>query len=220
MNTSTKLLTMTSALLTASLFGRAAPAGLVLNFSSDGGSSFSSDFNATTGDSLQIGVYLTDTDAGGVLATDGLFGFGLSGSTSPTNLGMITATAINPVFDFGTTDEFTASTVQWEDIVLLNDIPTGQSISLGTFTYESSSSGTTLFTFGHNAPGATKWLAGDGITVLDEAIFGPGAVETYQVTVTTLAVPEPSSFCVLLGGIACTGMFYRRRHVARLGNAT
>lgn len=220
MTTKTKLLTMTSALLAASLFCRAATAGLILNFSSDGGSSFSNDFTAITGDSLQIGVYLTDTDAGSVLATDGLFGFGLSGSTSSTNLGMITAAAINPVFDFGTTDEFTTSTIEWEDIVLLNDIPTGQSIWLGTFTYESSSNGTTLFTFGHNAPGVTKWLAGDGITVLDEAIFGPGALETYQVTVTTQAIPEPSSFCVVLGGIACTGMFYRRRQGTRLGNAT
>ena len=186
-------------------------ADLSLTFSSDNGATFSNQFEVANGDNLTVQVFLSDDQPGGILETSGLFAFGLQASTSPSNLGLITDAAIDPIFDLDVTDTFTNSSLEWEDAVFGNTIPTGQSISVGTLTYEVTGFGTTTFTFGHNNPGEVKWLDGNG-TPIDELVFGSNATGTFTFTVGSSAVPEPNIWLGICLGVALVATRRVRGH--------
>jgi len=191
---------------------RPASADLVLTFSIDSGANFSNSFDVMTGDSLSIGVYLNETAPDTILADEGFFGFGLTAVAAPTGFGTISAASILPLYDFNTIDEFTASTIDWEAAIFLNDIPVGPSHLLGTFQFDTTVDGSTVITFADRLPGTgtpnVGWLSGFG-NELDQLIFGAGATDTFDLTITAIAIPEPGS-CVLLA-VALIGITFRRR---------
>jgi len=195
--------------LLTTCFCHPATAAITLEFSIDNGTNFSNSFDVTTGESLSIGVYLNDDQVGGVLDTAGFFGFGLTAAAAPTTFGAISAASIDPLYDFNTIDEFTPSTLDWEAAIFLNDIPTGQSIFIGSFQFDAITDGSTVITFADRLPGTgtvnTGWLDGFGFE-LDQLIFGPGATNTFALTINSTVIPEPGSW-----GIA----FCRDRRVTR-----
>jgi len=190
-----------------------ATAGLTLGFSADSGASFLDSFDVLTGDSVTIGVYINEDADDDILDTVGFFGFGLTAVAAPTTFGAISAAAIDPLYDFNTIDEFTGSTIDWEAAIFLNDIPIGQSIFLGSFQFDTTADGSTVFTFADLLPGTgsanTGWLDGFG-NELDQLIFGAGATNTYQLTITSTTIPEPGSFAFCVVGMLIAGTRRRR----------
>lgn len=195
-------------LLTINLaFAASASADLVLNFSTDGGATFSNDFEVVTGSDLLIEVYLVDTDgAGGILDTQGLFSLDLLGELMATDFGTITGAGPDPVFDGIITDSFTDDTFEWQAAVQANLPPATETIALGTFRFETTDHGVSTFEFSDRETGTSGWATGSA-TILDEEIFGAGSANSFTLTVTS--IPEPTSACVLLAGLAVT--FARRR---------
>ncbi len=201
--------------LLATGISRPATAAITLGFSVDNGTSFSNSIDLLTGDSVTVGVYLNDDAPGGILDTVGFFGFGLTAATAPTTFGTISAASIDPLYDFNTIDEFTGSTIDWEAAIFLTSIPTGQSIFMGSFQFDTTADGSTVFTFADRLTGTgtanTGWLDGAG-NELDQLLFGPGATGTFELTITSAAVPEPATMSLLaMGGLALLGR--RRRRV-------
>lgn len=186
-------------------------ADVVLAFSSDSGSSFSTSFDIAIGDNLTIDVFVRDSGST-TLATDGLFGFHLTGTALPMNTGTVTTGGIGSIFDFDRTDNSTSSTIDWQAAVFSNTIPIASSIHLGSFDFSASSVGTTTFTFADANPGTettdVDWLSGLGIE-LDQTIFGAGATDTYSMIITAAAIPEPSSLAILL--VAAAAWHGKRR---------
>ncbi len=187
----------------------------VIQFSIDNGSTFGNSFNIDPGSSVNVGVFLTESSPDTALANDGLLGFGLTGNLASSNIGVISAASPEPVFDFQATNEFTATSINWEALVNNNTIPTGSRIALGSFQFDSTADGTSTFTFGDIQPGSgsanVNWLTGAG-TELDEAIFGTGAAGTFQLTLSTAAVPEPGSAGVIAMGSLLL-ILRRRRNI-------
>jgi len=150
---------------------------------------------------LFVDVFLNEDDADNILDIEGLFGLGLTAVATPTTCGVISAAMIDPLYDFNTIDEFTDSTIDWEAAILLNDIPVAQSIFLGSFQFDTTASGTTVFSFADRLPGTgtanVNWLSGAG-TELDQLIFGAGATGTFDLTINSTVIPEPGSSGLIL----------------------
>ncbi len=202
MSSKSFVLRVTVAVTLSCVLSQIASADLVLSFSIDGGTNFDSEFDVLAGDSLTVGVYLQETALDTILTDEGLLGFGLAAVTSPTNLGLISAATINPTFDFPSTNEFTASTTNWEATVFLNSAPSGTAVELGTFQFDTNANGTTVFSFSDIQPGTgsanTNWLTGLSGSELDQQIFGAGSSNTFQFSINaSSAVPEPSSIVML-----------------------
>ncbi|MEL7500229.1 MAG: PEP-CTERM sorting domain-containing protein [Planctomycetota bacterium] len=173
-----------------------ANADIVIQFSIDDGATFGDSFNIDRGSSVNVGVFLTESSPDTALANDGLLGFGLTGNLASSNFGAISAASPDSAFDFQATNEFSATSIDWESLVLNNSVPTGSRIALGSFQFDSIADGISTFTFGDIQPGAgstnANWLSGAGVE-LDEAVFGTGAADTFQLTLSTTAIPEPGS---------------------------
>jgi hypothetical protein len=193
-------------------FSASSHADNLIQFSIDGGSTFGDSFVIDTGSSVDAGVFLSETSPDTALSDDGLLGFGLTGTLASADAGVIAAASPDSVFDLLTTDEFTSTTINWESAAFSNAAPTGSSIALGSFGFDSIADGTSTLTFGDIQPGAgsanANWLTGAGAE-LDQNIFGSGSTGTFQVSISTSAVPEPSS--VVLLGLASSLVFVRRR---------
>ena len=200
-------------LLVMLTYGAPASFAQTLEFSVDGGNTFGNTFTVVNGSITNVGVYLSDLPANNVLATEGLFSFGLTGALDPNAPGAISSAAINPVFDFLVTETSSAIALEWEAAVLANAIPTGPSVLLGNFQFDSSGAGVSNFTFGDNFTGSDQasfdWLTSTG-AVLDESIFGTGSTDTFSLTLSTAAVPEPGTFTMVVIGAMLISVCRRR----------
>ncbi len=189
-----------------------ASAELVLSFSADNGGTFINDFNVTAGDSLTIGIYAQETNANVELSTEGLVSFGFDLTSAPTTLGSISNATVNPLFDSESHNVITASGFEWEFGETANTGIKGNAVLLGSFQFDTTANGMTLFTVGDRLVGSglenASWLT-PSFSFLDEQIFGAGAANNFQFTINTSSVPEPSS--MLLMAAACAG-FVSRRH--------
>jgi len=170
-----------------------------LDFSIDGGVSFADSFNVGIGSSTTVEVYLAEITPDTTLSSEGLFAFGLVGDLEAGAAGAITSASINPQYDFPSVESASSIALEWEAAVFLNEVPTGPSILLGQFVFDSSGAGISNFTFGDNLTGAGSSNAGwftENSTELDEFIFGVGATDTYSLSLN--AVPEPGSFILFV----------------------
>ena len=197
-------------------FSSSVKADNLLEFSIDGGNTFGDSFVIDADSSVEVDIFLSETAPDTALANDGLVGFGLRGLLGSTDAGSISAGNLDSVYDFPATEEFTADSVTLEGLVLNNPVPTGSRIALGSFLFDSSGEGTSILTFGDIQPGAgsanANWLTGAGVE-LDEAVFGAGSAGTFRLTLSTSAIPEPSSLMVL-GLVSAVTVLRRKRLVS------
>lgn len=173
-----------------------------LNFSIDGGTTFGNSFAIQSGSSTTVEVYLSEIAPDTTLTSEGLFGFALRGDLDAGSPGAISAASINPQFDFPGTETFNAVAIQWQAAVFANATPRGANILLGNFQFDSSGAGTSTFAFSDLEPGNTSAEAGwitEEATELDQLIFGSGATDSFSLSLTASAVPEPSSLVLLIG---------------------
>jgi hypothetical protein len=189
-------------------------ADLILGFSIDDGGSFANSFDVEVGASLAIGIYLQQTDPDTVLTDDGIVSWGFDLTRAPASLGTISNPSVNPVFDFENHNVTTATGFEWEYSETASSGIKGNAILLGGFQFDSTAKGISLFTVEDRLVGSgvgnASWVT-SSFDFLDEEIFGTGAADTYQFSITaTSAVPEPSSF-VMLSCIAGLAIGRRRR---------
>lgn len=177
--------------------------GIVLTFSVDDGVTFADSLTVPVGATSSIGIYLSDDDPNGLLATEGLFGFALSLSSSSTSFVSIDGATISTPFDAVFADTSTAGTISWDAAVLNNSPPVMSKIHLGIIQLNGVRDGTTTLTFSDPEPGSTtitaNWLT-PASTVLDQAVFGIGGNDTVSLTIeSATSVPEPcGGACLLL----------------------
>ena len=194
------------------LFGSVTCSAQQLNFSIDGGNSFGNSFNIASGSSTNVDVFLSEVPPDTTLSTAGLFSLGLAADLDSAAFGTISSADLNPVYDFITTDSFNTIAIEWEAAVLANTIPTGSSIRLGSFQFDSTAAGVSSFTFGDSQPGSgginDNWFTGSGV-LLDDLIFGAGSTGTFSLTLNSAAVPEPGTVSLILFGTMLAG--FRRR---------
>ncbi|MFK7767401.1 MAG: PEP-CTERM sorting domain-containing protein [Mariniblastus sp.] len=195
--------------LIAMIFCKPASADPIITFSIDNGLTFSNTFVVEAGSSTVIDIFLIDT-AGTILADEDLLGFGLRGATT-TSSGVISSAAVDDIFDFKDSDTFTATGIEWEASAFSNPAPSGPNVELGSFQFDSTGDGTSVFNFTDRTPGTTSaevnWLTGLG-NELDQRIF-PVGTGSYQLNIVA-GVPEPGSMTVLLL-VGVAGTLRRRR---------
>ena len=211
------LLRVSASVLSFGLIVCVAPiarAELSIEFSIDDGNTFGNAFEIEEGSVTTIGLFLSQMGSNSVLNDEGLLGFGLAGTLEAGSVGEITSVTNNPIFDFQTGEAFTAGTITMEAAVFNNAIPTGSSLFLGEFDFTSTGPGESNFLFTDLTPGSgsanASWLSGTG-TELDEQIFGSGSTESFGLTLTTTAVPEPGSFGSILFGLSAFALRRGRR---------
>ena len=186
-----------------------------LVFSDDAGGTFGSDFEATVGVTVTVGIYLNN-------ATTGLDTFQLDLSHTP-GLGTVTNSAPDDEFDgtptsIGPLEELSSTGFVWDRLHDTGgNLPdAGETrVRLGSFDYLITAAGDTLFTVADAVtdplalPG---WNAGS-LASLDGFIFGFSETETFQFTISgeTASVPEPSSG-LLIGFSMLATMIRRRRN--------
>jgi len=94
------------------------------------------------------------------------------------------------------------------------DIPISQSIFLGSFQFDTIADGSTVISFADRLVGTgtanTGWLDGAGLE-LDQLLFGPGATNTFDVTINSIAIPEPGPLALCVGGMLIAGLHRRRK---------
>lgn len=194
------------------LFVAASVSAQEINFSIDGGSTFDDSFTIGSGSSTTVEVYLSEIPPDTTLTSDGLFGFSLRGDLTGGSPGSIASASFNPQFDFPITDNFNSVAIEWEAAVLANAIPKASNILLGNFQYASSGPGVSTFSFSDLRPGADPGDAGwltENAAELDQLIFGPGATDSFSLTLSTNAVPEPTSLVLI--AFATAGLTVCRR---------
>ena len=178
-------------------------ADLTIGFSTDEGISFVDRHLIPIGESVSVDVYLRDSEAGGVLDSDGLFGFGLRAVSSGPPLGEFQKSTINPIFDLST-DDSTETEIIWDGGILDSDIPNGQNLFLGRFDFVSTSAGTSLLEFSDLDPGTgsdnANWVSASA-DVLDELIFDTANGGQAMYPLTIVAVPEPSSLSFVASAV-------------------
>ena len=178
----------------ATLFVEPAAADLVLEFSDDGGVSFTNMFSVEPDQNVRLGVYLSDSDDNGILPTEGLFGFGLLGTI--VGQGEFVSVEHNPTFDFGN-NHSTAQQLDLDVAVFNNEPPVAEKVLLGEFEFSLASDSARLV-FGDRRPGSgsrnTGWLSGQ-FRELDELIFGSNAADSFDVFI---VVPEPTGVPLFL----------------------
>ncbi len=183
-------------------------ADIFVDFSVDDGVTFSDSFNVLVGESIEVGIYVRETDPDDVLRNDGLFGYGVQLERS--NGGAeISEVATNPDFDFeDPNNEADESSIKWTASVFANDPPTNAAVLLLNVTFGSNVVGATEFQVGDQQPGTgsgdINWLSGLG-EELDQRIFGNGAADQFSFSLNFTAIPEPSllPFIVVFCGLVC-----------------
>ena len=191
-----------------------AKADLTLGFSTDG-ANFGDTYNVDVGNSITVQVYALET------AETRLFDFGLQNigtkATYLTSFGLVSDASI----DTGNFDDAGSGfNNAMPDLDLLGFAFTpannaSSQILLGTFTFDATAEGTTMFDFGDfdTNVAASNFTLGDGATDLDGDFFGAARTDAYTVNVVSVAaVPEPSSVGLLLLSIG--GYCLRRRRRA------
>ena len=200
-------------LLTIVCSARLATAELILGVSADNGTTFATDFDVQVGDSLNLGIYLQQTGPNTILTDEGIVSWGFDLSRSPTDLGTISNASANTVFDFENHNVTTASGFEWEYADSSDFGLQGDAIFLGSFEFDATADGTSLFAIEDRIIGggafSANWFT-PLFTDLDEQIFGTFATNQFQFSVNATAVPEPSSF-ILLGSVAGLLLGRRRR---------
>jgi hypothetical protein len=187
-----------------------AQAGFVYAF--DPGASYTS-----SGGSINVNVYLVETDSNGTLASQGLFSAGVSLSPNNSAVAQVTsATNITPNSGFAnnrSTVSSSAAVLQADNAgnnsIVYPNASTPNEILLGTFTFTPLATGTFTITANNISSFASNNVTG---TFQDLTPLITGG-QTAAITVT--AVPEPGS--MILGGLFATGLlggYIRRRRLA------
>lgn len=206
------LLKFFSTLLAISL---AAPAHaeLILSFSSDNGSTFKNDFEIRVGESLNFGIYLQQSEPETVLTSEGLVSWGFDLAQLSQTPGTISEATPNPAFDFANHNVVTSTGFEWEYADSTGLGVAGESVLLGSFRYDATSEGTSVFTLGDRSlgtgPGNASWFT-PSFSELDQTIFGANASDEFQFTINAVAVPEPSGLA-LVAMMGLVALMRRRR---------
>ncbi len=191
-------------LLTAAAFPATSHGGIIASFTADG-SAFLPSF-ISVGQTVDVPLYLRQTDPNTELTSPGLLLAGLGVSFSPSGIVNVTSGSFGPgwnsLFSSVTFDNF-AGTSAIQSGVGFGDpavTETGGSILVGTLMFTGVSAGTALLTLGDADSGFEEILDGNG-NVLDGSIIFD---TTTSITVTSSAVPEPSSLAALgvIGALA------------------
>lgn len=191
-------------LLTAVAFPATSHGGIIASFTADG-SAFLPSF-ISVGQTVDVPLYLRQTVPNTELTSPGLLLAGLGVSFSPAGIVDVTSGSFglgwNPLFSSVTFDNF-AGTSAIQSGVDFGDpavTETGGSILVGTLVFKGVSAGTALLTLGDADSGFEDTLDGNG-NVLDGSIIFDS---TTSITVTSSAVPEPSSLAALgvIGALA------------------
>ncbi len=192
----TKILAL---LVAATCLGGTAQAETVLQFSNDSGTTFANAFTVDTGETATVQIFLTETAADTQLVNDGLIGFGLDLVHSE-GLGNISSADPNSFFDLENHDVRSANGFQWEYFESNSTGLRASTVLIGTLDFATTGEGTTTFTVSDRLVGSgftnASWLTST-VSALDEEIFGSGASETFGFSISTTAVPEPSSIILL-----------------------
>lgn len=188
-----------------------ARADLLLTFSLDDGSTFTNSVTMGVTDSIQVGVFLRQSDPETRLTDIGLQNFGTKATFNP---GLIeisnqeVSKSFIPVFD-----SINNTTGNLELAGLTFSPLNSENIKLAEFTLLASSFGTTVLDFGDfdPSPTASNFTLGNDAD-LDPSLFSPSGQgsdrsRSYRLTVT--AVPEPSA--TLLVSIGGSALVFRRR---------
>lgn len=204
-------------------FSKPACADLILSFSADNGVSFSDSFTVAVDDSLTIGIYLQQTAPDTILTDEGMVGWGFDLTRDNVALGSISNAAANSVYDFENHNVTTAAGFEWEYGTTSTDPADfqGSLFHLGSFQFDPTGEGSTLFTVEDRRVGTgfgnASWLT-PLANNFDEQLFGSGAAGSFQFSINATAVPEPSSL-VLMSGVAAFGVLRRRRRVSMNSHA-
>ncbi|MEL6109659.1 MAG: PEP-CTERM sorting domain-containing protein [Planctomycetota bacterium] len=211
MQTQFSLPLLTAALLAHLLVGSAS-AELSISFSEDGGATFADSFEARLDESMTIGIYLRESAPDTVLSSQGLLSFGVQVNALPGQVGTIIAATPDSRFDLENHNFTSSNGFEWEyaDTDPITDL--NSTLRLGSFDYQANSLGTSRFSVRDRLIGSgignASWLT-PSLSVLDEQIFGSNAESSFQFSISTTAIPEPSSSfsCCL----AATILLTRRR---------
>ena len=194
-----------------SIYVQPAVADPTIGFKLDG-FGFTNTFNVDVGDSITIQVFAiegTDTR----LTASGLQNVGTK-ATFSTAFGTVTNVAIATANFTDVGSGFNNSTPDL-DLLGFSFAPAanaGSEIQIGEFTFQATSAGATVFSFGDYDPSAlaSNFTLGDGVTDLDPDFFGLLRTTTYNATINSInAVPEPATTGLLLISLAAIG--FRRR---------
>ena len=172
-----------------------------LEFSVDGGATFSTEFDANVGDTTTVEIFLNDS-------TEDLVAFGFDvqhdiglGSSGIATISPFLPDPANPITlrsDGGTVNAGSFSPI------------TDTSIPLASVSFVSTGAGVTNFTVSDidTTPGITgdNFLT-SSLTALDGVIFGAGN-PTFAIT-SVAAIPEPSSGLLIVA--ACSSFLLRRK---------
>jgi hypothetical protein len=182
--------------------GGAARADYQFQFADASGNT-SSAFTVNQGSTVDIKVYLVETNGGTTLSTTGLSSGGVKLTGYNTGVATVTNAAGNPGFDFSTTGIPTATVNNYQDTSPTLKAPTSGAdanrILLGTFTFTGVSAGSTLAVTAD--PGALNdnvLGSGFGATAID------GLIQNASASITVTAVPEPGT--IVLTGLLATGL--------------
>ncbi len=201
------------ALFTGTVANRSkAHAELLIRYSVDDGISFINELTLNVGQSADVDIYVDDTDPFSVLE-EGLQSMGLRG-TFNTGFGQITSVDWDDNFSSFPKGEFdnATGTLELEGFNFGGGV-SDSTIRLGSFTFKTTTAGTTTFELGDLTVDETNFLTSEN-TELDLFLFGADRSETYGLTIS--AVPEPSMFAGL--AITSGGILLRRRRRGRSGS--
>jgi hypothetical protein len=188
-----------------------ARADLVLNFSLDDGSTFTNTVTTGLSDSVQVSVFLSQSDPETRLTDIGLQNFGTKATFSPGFVEISNPVVSNPFVPvFASIDNATGNL----ELAGLTFSPVqSANVKLGEFTLLTSSAGTTVLDFGDFDPSASasNFTLGNDAD-LDPGLFsssGQGSDRSRSYRFTVTSVPEPSS--MLLVSVGGAALIFRRR---------
>lgn len=188
-----------------------AQAALVITFSLDDGGTFTNSVTSGVSDSVQVSVFLSQSDPETRLTDIGLQNFGTRATFNPGSVEISNPTVSNPFVPvFDSIDNATGNL----ELAGLTFSPVqSANVKLGEFTLLTSSAGTTVLDFGDFDPSASasNFTLGNDVD-LDPGLFsstGQGSDRSRSYRFTVTAVPEPSS--MLLASLGGAVLILRRR---------
>lgn len=202
---------MTAAFLCFVTLDASAQAGFVLNFGTVASPAPGSVSTSTigVGESIDISIYLSESTGETRLADSGVATTGTK-ATFASTFGAVSDVVLNPSLRLFPVTEFdnAAGTMSLAGVEPSFNGIKGNSVLIGTFRFSATAPGDTTFKFGDFNPD----LAVSDFSLhspdfnfidIDQALFGVDRLRTYDFTVQSItAVPEPSSFLLLLiGGV-------------------